>query len=409
MNTFRISNQRAHLLGRLTSRALGRALGSALPLFIGLLFLSQPAQAGKRVTARVGNQQLISQEVRSDLYTAGDLVVVEAPVRGDVAAAGFDVRLSERVEGDAMLAGHSLEMGGVLSGDLRAAGRLVEVRGEVGGHAMLAGQYIRLNSGATVQGELYANGKDIFIDGIVNSDLWLRGRRIHLGPNAQIQGNVNYTSPMEAEIDAQAQIAGEMRHEVGPQRGAFWRWHGPQGGMGYHWGWSGAGRGIPWLWTLFLWINLSVFGILFLWIAPGMVRQLGTNMSQQVWWASLLRGLAMLVVPPLLGVLFAITVIGAFSAVWVFFFYGMLLWIATPIAALLIAKILLDGLRPQSGPVWHGFVMTLALLVLLLVTKLPWVGFPLYVLALAYALGNLWPEMTRRYGAFERPGEYSRT
>jgi hypothetical protein len=114
-----------------------------------------------------GNRVVVAAPVAGSAHLAGRRVTIQTAVAGDVFAAGYSVDINAEVGGDVTVTGYEVTVGPV-TGNLRAAGSEVVV-GPVGGYALITGEQITLN-------------------GIIAGDVVLLSDQITFGPDVTIAG-----------------------------------------------------------------------------------------------------------------------------------------------------------------------------------------------------------------------------
>ncbi len=125
-------------------------------------------QCGRNIT--------ITQPVYEDLYIAGGNVIINAPVYGDLVIAGGTIQINDTVKNDILLAGGSASFNGFVGDDIRCAGGTLYVLKDVTGDILITGGTIIIEKNVTV-GALIASGGDLTIDGkIINAVKSTTGR-----------------------------------------------------------------------------------------------------------------------------------------------------------------------------------------------------------------------------------------
>lgn len=323
----------------------------------------------------MGPEVRIEQASLDDIFAAGGEVVLEAVTAVDLIAAGGSLRLRDVSAEDVILAGGEIDLAAQVRDDIIAAGGRIRQRPDstVAGYAILVGGDIEL--AGTIQGNLKAAGGRIRLTGTVEGDVELSGRSITLAPSARIGGKLTYRSGSQAEIAADAVVAGGIEWiETQPLEISIW---------------TGIAIGI--LVYAVLIAGLGLVGAALQAAIPDLIAG-SVEAAGQRRWVALGLGFALLVATPVAASLLFFTIIGAPLAVFVYLLYCVMLAVSLVIAAYWtgarIARPM--GWSYDGEPVGWRIVWTLlGLFVLSLVLIVPLLGFLLVVLALALATGGL--------------------
>ena len=192
-------------------------------LIVLLLALSPSLLSAQEVDESV----LVSENVADDFYAAGNQVIIEADIDGDAVLAGGTVIVTGAVSEDLIVAGGTVTVTGDIGDDLRAAGGTVTVTSNVGDHAVISGGTVEIEEGATINGWAWLAGGsvdmegwitgdlriaagEIELSGRVDGDVELAGGEIEIEEGAVINGNLTWRSNEEPEIDQDVVITGEI-------------------------------------------------------------------------------------------------------------------------------------------------------------------------------------------------------
>ena len=140
-----------------------------------------------------GNRVVVAAPVGGSAHLAGRRVTVEAAVVGDLFAAGYGVVVSGAIGGDATVSGFEVTVGPV-TGNLRAAGSEVVV-GTVGGYALIT-------------------GAEVTLKGAIAGDVVLVSDQITFAPGATIAGAVTIYADDPAGITVPASVAPAARVKI---------------------------------------------------------------------------------------------------------------------------------------------------------------------------------------------------
>ncbi|MEM8684354.1 MAG: hypothetical protein AAGF72_13035 [Pseudomonadota bacterium] len=264
------------------------------------------------------------------MRVAGQHIRITSPVSGHVVAAGQSVTLDQKVGDWAWLAGNT-----------------VEVLGDVGS-------------------DLKVRAKNVTIDAEVAGDVELTGDELNLGPKAVIRGNLTWRSDGEADINPAAQIDGEFIEEPLP---------------GLVEELSEGGK-----YSLPLNLIVAVVALFLLFSRPlrASADRVATRPGR-----SLLLGLAVLLVTPLLAVLLFFSGVGVWLGFAVLFVYFVVLLLGVLTGLFAASDMLLRRFRAEPA-VWQSLAAIFVTVVAVgLLAKLPWLGFILVMAILLIGVGAL--------------------
>jgi cytoskeletal protein CcmA (bactofilin family) len=360
--------------GRRAVTVGGIAVGAAV-LVLGV---ASPAAAleprtGDDITIDVG------ETVDDDLYVAADTLTVDGTVEGDLVVAAREVVIDGEVEGDLVVAAQTVVVAGEVADDVRAAAAefVVEEGAEIGDDVIVLGYALEAQEGSAIGGDVVVLGRQGLLDGEVADRLWGAGQGIEIGgtvggdvdvtvggdggrvvppqglavdpvaggltirDSAVIDGDVRYEAPDEADIAADARIAGEVVYdEIG----------------------APDDEGVvdevvtPVVNAARTFATLAVVGFLLVWLLPGASAAVAGTLRRRPWpslgWGALfvplvavafgVIGFATVVLAVLLGLVTLGGLAGFVVAAGVI--AALLLALLTGIAALLLAPIVVSFL-----------------------------------------------------------------
>ena len=325
-----------------------------------------------------GGSVELDKRVEGDAFLSGGRVAVRGPVKGDVAVAGGDITVADTVGQDLYAAGASVAVSSQVAGNARIAGAQVTIsqRGGIVGKATVAAASLKLAGRVGRYLAVYA--ESVRIEGEVGGDLRIVARVIEIGPEAKIGGKLIYHSPQLAKIDATAVIAGGVTHVQTD-------WSSGQLGS--------LARVATWVALVLLVLSLLVVGAIMILAFPEFsARAAHTARSDP--WKSLALGFSLLLCLPVAAILFMITVIGAPLGVAVLLFYPVMLLLGFITGALSLGDRAAAWVARRRAvavkPAWRYAALTVALLALLLVCKIPLLGCVVAFVVLLFGLGAFW-------------------
>jgi cytoskeletal protein CcmA (bactofilin family) len=387
--------------GRAGRRAL---LLAALLALAGAVAPAAPAQALEfrttdTVTVPAGTV------INDDLFAAGETITIAGQVNGDVYAFGRSITVTGTIQRDLIAAGQQITVDGVINGDLRGAGQNVVINGRVDGNVTTGAQLVSLGRQGRVEGSVYGAAQDfdvlgpvgrgvavaaatLLIGGTVGGNVDAHVERLTVDPAARIAGRIDYTSDREAAVPAGIAAGGVQFHQVERQESR-----------------RDAERENP-FGGLFSFFNLAwlvgsiIAGVLLVHFLPGFAAGAAAQVRDHPL-ASFGIGILALFVVPIAALLVAFTIIGlplSFLAGLGYLLGLYLGWLLLGLAVggLLVGLARRGGAAPRVDPRW---LVVLGLVVLYVLTHLPFIGGLATFVAVCLGLGALLREL-----AAERPG-----
>jgi len=331
-----------------------------------------------------GGSLYVTDAVEGDLLTAGGDVTVTSEVGGDLVIAGGDVRISGPVGHGLYAAGGSVEVDGNVARNVRAAGGSVTIgrAARIAGNATLGGGEVRVTG--PIDGYLQAAGGRVYLDGPVGGDVEAAGEQIELGPAARIEGQLRYQSNKELKRAPGAEVRGGIERLEPPRapRGRF----------------EGIGEGaavVGAAWS----IGLLVAAAIMAGALPGLASRLGETFQRRFGW-SLLWGFVALVCIPAAALILLVTIIGLPLALATLAGYFVLLLAGFVAAGVGAGNLALRRWQPArvSSAAWRIGAAVLAMLLIVLLGWLPWIGGLVGFAALLLGMGGLLLQIRRQAG-----------
>lgn len=357
---------------------ISAALAAAGLAFTSLAEPALPAASGSsaRNVYAAGADVQPAHPVRGDLMAAGGRVLVKQPVGGDATLAGGSVEVRARVGDDLRAVGGSVTADASVGGDLFAAGGQVDLRpsAAVEGSAALHAGTVTI--GGRIEGDLKATAQKILVNGELHGATHLVGERVELGPQAKITGALSYASPAEIIRAEGATVQGPVTRE------AWSSGAGPEQQRQS----PGAGFGGPGF--LVSYLSLLACAAAFVLVAPAFSHEAPEQLRASPWRA-LAAGLGTLVALPLLAVLLFVTLLGIPLGLALMALFPVLLLGGFVVGVLLLAGLVAAGLRGPAPETLRGRLgyLALALLMVLLLGRVPFAGPVLLALASIGGLG----------------------
>ena len=341
---------------------------------------------------RVGDTELIFSSIYEFVGEANDLFVWAwmPTVSGDIGDNAFvggqnvDVGPEARIGGDFFLFAQNSNIKGQIGGDLYSfVADLTIADGASVGGAMYGSAGVFTLHG-TVGGPISFAGAAVTLNGTIHGDVRVEAGELSLGPNAVIEGDLRYESARPAEIDPGAQVLGETRHFV-PQADEPDETAAASRSWFSLWGF---------LWSSLWLVGSFIVGALALAIGGETARRPAHCLAQQPA-LGLGFGFVVAVVLPaaaILAMILLVTIpLGVISLVVYF--------VAVYLARLVAAQTVGDGLlRLARGGAESSAYASLGLGLILFhfLTRIPYVGFLIWLAAIVGGLGGIFLATRRR-------------
>jgi len=380
--------------GRPVRGAAATVAAVAVVVFGGLAPADRAHAAEFRIeedgTVRVDAGETIEDTV----FLGGENAIMAGTIDGDLFAGAERVEITGTVHGNIYAAGESVTISGAVDGNVHAAGATVEVGTKVGGSGFLAGQSVTvtdasdLSRGGFMAGESVRSrgrvGRDLFfaademeIGGSVERNVSGYASEVGVGPSASVGGDLKVTVPKEdaVSIDGGAAIAGSTTIDVDEKHD-----HRPFANVGFYVG------------AIAKALAMLLIALLVIAVFPRL-RPSPPESSNEVL-KDMGIGFLALVATPVAMVLFAVTIIGIPVAIVLGVVYALLVFLSTLVVADFAGQRLPFGGNSTSGVLLRTGT---ALLVIIFVTKIPFVGGGLGFLITIFGMGVLLMHLRELY------------
>lgn len=339
------------------------------------------------------------QTVDGTVMFSGNVIRIDGTVEGTAFAFGQDVVVNGTINGDLIVAAQSIEINGTVNGNIYSAGQDLTIGTKTGWDAFLAGQNIKINSDAvigrdlfvagasisqngTVQRRLSAGGSEVSMGGTVGQDAVLDSDKINILSGSNIKGNLYYTSSNKANIASGSIIGGSTD----------WTYRQPEQTKQ------------PTFMDSWVGILLGIASALLIWLLVRFWRPEFWNKNSKVIvekpFKALGTGALALLVTPIIAILLMATVIGIPMGIILGIAYGVAIYLSKIVVASAFGYWMAKRYKWASihKGVWP---VLLALAVLAVLTKLPYVAFLIGLLVVLAGLGAI---VSSNIGA-EKPKE----
>jgi cytoskeletal protein CcmA (bactofilin family) len=327
------------------------------------------------------------QIIDDDLFLGGNNVKVDGTVKGDLLVGSRTFIQTGQVLGSVISVGQNLDILGEVEGSVRALSQNTNINGIINRNVINFGASLNIRHTGKVKGDVTALGNElnvegeigrklratvgsVMISGIVNGDVKIKANSITLMPTARINGDLIYKSEKKAKIEPGAQIAGEtewtkLKAEEKEKKGFF----------------TTSNVVIRFL----LLLACIVTGLFLILISKKYVQAAEKNVFDS-FLKSLGLGFILMICIPVAIVVFLATVIGIPIALITLFVYLVLFYISKIFVGIAVGEKILTGFT-KDKVVPLGWSLILGLIILTILTNLPYVGWIFYILIVLTGFG----------------------
>jgi len=379
--------------------ALTRPVLSAPLALLLLLLTGLPAYA---LEHRSGDTLVVSasEVVNDDLAVSARLLQIDGVIHGDLYAFAQTLTIRGVVDGDVIAVAQQVVVDGQVHGSVRAGGATVQINGAVDRNVTSAGQLVRVGASGQVGGSvigaaetlslagdvgggLLGAGDNVVLQGRIARDVELSLNRLQLAPGASVGGNFDYSAEREVSIPTPV-VRGQTRFHpvVRPQRV-------DRRNVSHFFGAVSTFLSLTWL------AGSAIVGLVMLRAFPRFVARFLDALRQSAP-ASFGIGFVALVATIPLAIVMAITIVGIPAAAVLVGGYAGGLFLGWLLLAVAVGGVLIGLVR--RGRTWPlGWSFLLGLLVLYVVTRIPFLGPLVTFLGVCLALGALLTALYRTW------------
>ncbi len=330
--------------------------------------------------------------VNDDLLVVGANVRINGQLNGDIKAMGSIVEINGSVNGDVTSVGSQIIVRGNIGDDIYAAGGQVNIEGKIKDNAFIVGGNVYVSDNVEIGRDLRVYGGMVYLDGKVAGDVVgkagqlkitnnidgdLKGEfdKLIIGPNVKIGGGISYSSPEEAEINTSADINGLVDwtktepREYYQKKDGFWA----------------VSLTTSIMWFLIKIISLMLSGIILILIFPKEIRKITDRLAGDPG-NSILWGIIICIIVPVLALLILITIIGIPLAMILISIYGISIYLAKVIVGLWVGKSLLAKIskKKEVSLLWSVVIGTAIIGILCVI---PIAGFIIKIIVTVFGIG----------------------
>ncbi len=322
-----------------------------------------------------------------DLYMTGANAVIAGTVTGDAIVLSEDLIMDGTIERSLMAAGQDITITGQVGHAARLAAEEIRISGRVEGDVLAAASEVIIEDGASVTGDLIVtagtltvrgsvggdlrgNAGEALLDGEIGGDTDLNTGDLTLGAGARLARDLQYTSSDEADVDPRAIVSGTTERDQPVVGGA------PVTSLSVSFqGWQ--------------WVRLVVAlfsGLVLVLVLPRAVRGAAESVRKRLG-PSLLLGIGMIIVIPIVAIVLMITVIGLPIGLILLFMYVTILFLSEIFVGTAIGRFILPDSWGDQGRGYNLLAMALGVVILGALRFLPVPGISFLVAALTAVIG----------------------
>jgi len=356
------------------------------------LILPMSASAATFRASDSGVITVSESDQAKNLYVAGSSINVEGPVLGDFVGAGQTISINDSVEYSVIAAGSDIQITGPVGQNVKVAGASLTIDSNVAGDVLFLGPTTRVAEEATIGGDLFGSGASLDVNGVVEGNIRVDGMgtvringtvkgnieamnlgSLEFGSNAVVEGNVTYSAQQEAVIESGALIKGTMDYSEITK-------------SSYTANYVKDTFTVAALLSLVMTILLL---LLFVYLVPKFARHY-TESAFKNGWASIGIGLAVLILLPVVGLLFMVSVLGLKIGLVLTWFYVTAWVLASVFGPLLLGSWLVKALGKDKKDYRADWLTILVGTVGLAICQIiPYVGGIITFIFFIWALGTI--------------------
>ena len=358
------------------------------------IFFTQAAGPKMQEVIYIGKEEVLT----GNLYKAGATVEVAGTIDGDVFVVGASVIISGKVTGDVFAAGSSVKVSGEVEGNIRAVGSTLDISGLVGKNILAGAGTLTLEEKSEITGSVTAGAGALDLRGKIGKEVLVGGGSLilagefsgpvnaYLGnaqesgklvvyPNAELASDLTYTAQDQADIKDGAVIKGNVTHNLPQIKPVINK--------------EKVKKVITTAWVMsrvFNFFALLVVGLILVSFIPKVVGKVGDQMITNIW-ANIGRGLLFFIVVPVIALALIFTLIGLPVALIMIATYLISLYLAKVFVGISLGYALLKALGRKDPQMMVS--MIIGVLVLVIITSLPFIGWLISLVLTWWALGAL--------------------
>lgn len=366
-------------------------------LFLVFLFATHTTYAATfRVgTEENGNVSIKPEDQIKSLYSAGNMINVDANVEKGIHVAGNVITVNGDV-GESIYSGAgTFVLKGNVGSSVHVGGGNVVIEGNITDDLFIGGGNVVISDKSTIGGDIIIGGGTVDIQGSVKGNAYLAGGIITIG--GQIDGSVEVKEADELRIEDGAIIGGNLEYfvhkEVNISDGAVVSGQitindKMKGQKDLN---KGAVLGVVFAFLsivlLIKMFGLVVIGLIMVYIFKGLTERV-VKEGFNNFWKSFGIGFAFLFLVPIFSVVLMITLVGIWLGIVTLMLYFVFLTIAASITSIIFGVWLAHLLFKKKDYLSDWKIVIGGVLALTIVGLIPFVGWVIVTLLMLVSLGS---------------------
>ncbi len=354
---------------------------SSLLAFALLFATSNVYAASLRIAdSNSGNVNIGQNEKIKNLYTAGNLVSIDANVQKGVHAVGNVVTINGNVGGTVYSGAGTLFINGTVGGSVHGGGGSIIINNSIANDLFMGGGHTVISKSASVGDDLFIGGGTIDIQGPVYGNAYIGGGvvtinseihgnvkivsadKLKLGSNAKINGNLEYNSKNKIEIEEGALVLGETsiinkKSEAGSDKDTMFS----------------ALFAIISIAILIKLLGLIIVGLLLIYVFKNITESTVKEGVNNLW-KSFGTGLVLVFIIPIIMVLLFVTIIGIWPGIILGILYILSILLAISFAGITFGSWLVKIIGKNENYPINWKVVVGGVLALMLIKVIPIIG-----------------------------------
>ena len=368
-----------------------------ISLLLIILISFQPALAQEKSPQR----RLVIQAdevIKGPLFKAADSIYLQSQVDGDVFLFAGEAVVDATISGDLIIVAGQADVKGEISNDVRIVAGQTNFDAQVGGNVSLAGAQVTLKPNSIINNSLviaaglidytgkalnnaWFNAARIRFNGQAAKDVFINAGAVDIYSDTVINGNLKITYGEKPVISNRALISGDLIEEKTlPAEGRpSFKDFKPQP--------FSSVKKITAFMVIQKLVGLTVnvlIGWLLITLLPGLAQKL-VKISRRQSGSAIGWGFLTLLLTPIIGLIFTISLIGTPLGVLTFLYYALSLYLAQLVSGLIIGNHLLKDnkfKKPCQG-------LLLGIVILSILKLIPFLGWIAYFILILFGLGTL--------------------
>jgi cytoskeletal protein CcmA (bactofilin family) len=279
-----------------------------------------------------------------DLYGVGEKLVFNGTTTGDVFVAGSYIEQGGVVTEDVFLVGGILTTSGDIAGDVRMVGGKVTVSGHVGEDLLASGATIVVDENAVIDGGVLIFAETVVIKGKIQGLTKIYAQNVEI--EGEILNSIEVKVSEALSVREQAVITGNLVYTA--PREAFISDTTSVGGVSYIQGVATQKRKLDVLSFVGLVLVTLVSALLLSSLFPAQTRYMVQKALETGGALRTLKGLLLIFVFPLLGLILCLTLVGIVPGLFVFTTYGVVILITLALSPVLASVLLVRWFKKEK-------------------------------------------------------------